>query len=729
VGFRRMNLSLAGEQLPLSSFFTSGSQSQKSRKPKRNIDLVEGYKDDRPTKKGRQKENEPPAKPTRVQTKATSKPETSSQSPRRSDRRRRQAASFVAVARKAAVAEQPRDDGQRPVVNGDNSLDGEGPSSTIAPLLTSRGAHVQPRLSTPINKANDSRISANPFPTPPPTSARSRKVRTAAYAKDSSPLTESSSPPRVHKGDFAAPLTPESPSMRTRRGYASQHRDTSPDETPHVSGPSGVEADHGYVPSSCPEAEMSITLSQIIDSQPDLGRFTFAAGMGTTSRNDTPQRSGEDLDAAHFPSITARPYKESRHPEKNNASSASSSQDLFVPSSQTQELTISDSPRERAARPSPFTSPAVVQGRSTDEVVPTSQSQERELSPREDTSQKMDHSRGEMVPTSQSWEEELRIKTPYWTPCETRRIVESPDNIQGPQSNDEKEPTMRLDTSMDAQVSHSSQDVRSPLHDRTDSLSQSVKSSSEIPIGNFAPSVPHNEAINDNVVAPRSPSPGTQTSLGQDSQWFTCPPSVPSTSGSSYAGDSEGSLDMPTQLRTFRDMFASEPSWFENERETGTQVRAPTPSGADLLPPVERLTDEPARRDENVESETESESDSDTQQLTVVQPRPRERRTQSSRPLPAGLFSRSKIPTSTTLNRSNSKTSSYVDARTAKNTDANSPPSQHFDELGFNDDLANILEDSQDQLGMSSSSLSSSQASSIPSDVMDFLDMFSQRNE
>ncbi|OSX59284.1 hypothetical protein POSPLADRAFT_1035616 [Postia placenta MAD-698-R-SB12] len=546
-----MDLSLSGGQLPLASYFSRGSQSKTS-KAKRNSERVTDPGDSPPPrKKGKGSSERRPGhnKESGSQAQGTTCKQLSGQG------------------------------GSKLPEQGSTDI-GESSAVNKAPGPVDRRG-VLSRAQTSADHQKDKDTGESLLPTPPATNPRSRMVDTSRAVPgpaSRSPVAPLSSVGQDLKETYA-PMTPKTPSPHRRP--AEKHAAPAPTLNQ-------TQGDGTLSPRR--------TQTTPNKSHSSSERFALPNPINTPVR--TPFRS---------PATMRRSDKRDggyMHPP-----SSPCSRDI-VPSSQTQELTLSKGTDFTDLSPSTPSRPSLAHhsiffDRDGNEVIATSQSQELELSPFVMTPSRIHPaSHDEVVPTSQASEEELQM----WTPTRKRGpwlalsgVVDKAGSFPW---TDSPRPSRNFGAGEEKESRAESVAQEPPWCPSED------RPRYETPILNTNPT-----SLEDGEQAsiPEPPVSNARASYGIDSQLMSsplCPPAILGVSfDESSAGESISTSAMPTQLREFRNMFQSVPDCIEDDEEIDrTSPSNHTTSAAAAAAPPKQGHPPPVTGNDS-ESETEPESD------------------------------------------------------------------------------------------------------------------------
>ncbi|KAF9815546.1 hypothetical protein IEO21_04546 [Rhodonia placenta] len=652
-----MDLSLSGGQLPLASYFSRGSQSKTS-KAKRNSERVTDPGDSPPPrKKGKGSSERRPGhnKESGSQAQGTTCKQLSGQGG-------------------SKLPEQGSTD------IGDSSAVNKAPGP-----VDRRG--VLSRAQTSADHQKDKDTGESLLPTPPATNPRSRMVDTSRAVPgpvSRSPVTPLSSVGQDLKESYA-PMTPKTPSPHRRP--AEKH--AAPAPTLNQTQGDGT---------------LSPRRTQTTPNKSHSSSEKFALSNPSNTPVRTPFRS---------PATMRRGDKRSEgsmHPPSSPCSRD------FVPSSQTQELTLSKGADFADLSPSTPSRPSLARhsiffDRDGNEVIATSQSQELELSPFVMTPSRVHSaSHDEVVPTSQSSEEELQM----WTPTRKRGpwlALSGDSNTLGVVDKAGSFPWTESSWNLGAQeekepVSVAQEPPRCPSEDRP---------RYGTPILNTNP-----PSLEDGEQAsiPEPPISNARASYGIDSQLMSsplCPPAILGVSfDESSAGESISTSAMPTQLREFRNMFQSVPDCIEDDEEIDrTSPSNHTTSAAAAAPPPKQGHPPPVTGNDS-ESETEPESD-DAPHNPIG----------GNGPAAVGVSSVENPTAVVALPAAGAPRYCYMPSPTEGET---LPSSRIVDDVPEHMaiDDSEVAEDWIPGIDAGASFLGSSQGSSLPPDATEFLAMFSQ---
>ncbi|CCM03367.1 uncharacterized protein FIBRA_05497 [Fibroporia radiculosa] len=585
-----MNLSLAGSQLPLTSFFQRGAQTKQSIKRRRKSENAAGEEDlsGPPRKKGKQKENEP-LSVLRKKAKDIGGTHIDALLRSPSDGTINQSSPHYGPVRVVEADET--------TISGNNAAVGERDCNYAA---REDKATSLSSIATPARQSKgDPRLAREALPTPPPTNAV--KCASRAYS------------------DQSSPATPDKSALEPQVS-ASIEGDASLSRLVEERGPS-------------PCTGVTITLSKKLQLQPVLGQFTFtpqsplalpaaykgdAMGSALLTPSPSPSRPGYPLYAQDFSSVS-RPVKGE-----------------VIPSSQTQDLSLvcasSSMVHQVPLRGQGVL--AVSHAHEKGDFVPSSQNQELDLYIKPDvTPTGLWRTSSEGVSTSQFGEEELSIESGspavsqqclrsgrfsigadnrVWLPGKTSKsVMKSPEPIPSSQSQIERPLTI--------DAAHWTEDV-SPqppvdegtlFHNETPSASYSLAKDPGSPcdIDYSSPLAPYVDEQQPEIEQ-ISPVHTPAASGGIDSQILTSPLRAPSSYSASYQDDEGGYSRTPTQLRIFRDMFDSQPSWLADQDSIGSQAQSGQANERADPPNVQLQND--SHQGHHVASGTEPGSDNNT---------------------------------------------------------------------------------------------------------------------
>ncbi|EED80775.1 predicted protein [Postia placenta Mad-698-R] len=488
------------------------------------------------------------------------------------------------------------------------------PSSQTQELTLSKGADFADLKSSAVNKApgpvdrrgvlsraqtsadhqKDKDTGESLLPTPPATNPRSRMVETSRAVPgpaSRSPVAPLSSVGQDLKESYAPPMTPKTPGPRRRP--AEKHAAPAPTLNQ-------TQGDGTLSPRR--------TQTTPNKSHSSSERFALPNPINTPVR--TPFRS---------PATMRRSDKRDggyMHPP-----SSPCSRDI-VPSSQTQELTLSKGTDFTDLSPSTPSRPSLAHhsiffDRDGNEVIATSQSQELELSPFVMTPSRIHPaSHDEVVPTSQASEEELQM----WTPTRKRGpwlalsgVVDKAGSFPW---TDSPRPSRNFGAGEEKESraeSVAQEPPWCPSEDRPRYETPILKFPHLVKLRVHDSTNPTSLEDGEQASIPESPVSNARASYGIDSQLMSSPLCLPAILGVSFdessAGESINSSAMPTQLREFRDMFQSVPDCIEDDGEIDrTSPSNHTASAAVAAPPLKQGHPPPVTGHDS-ESETEPESD------------------------------------------------------------------------------------------------------------------------
>ncbi|KAH9843949.1 uncharacterized protein C8Q71DRAFT_730668 [Rhodofomes roseus] len=540
-----MDFSLAGEQLPISSFFTQrGSQSKPTAKRKGDrADETE----DAPSKRTKQK-GQPPHP---VRTPAASKENGHSRA-RSGPEKANVAVPPAATVRRDRNASEDVNVSSRPKDAGDHHYNAEA-SADHEPFLTPRDKGRRPIYA------------ASTLPTPPPTLPASRTRTRAQPAESPSSTPPTGSASRI-SAEISIPSKPTSSSApQIKAGTDDSHSSN---------------IDSAVSPGSTQERDMSYRQQYHLLLYPP----------GWTPPADISIPSSQPQEDDLFPSSQRRDEP------------LSYSQDFYVPSSQSQELSGFKSPTVPREPSSPS------QHHSQYEVIPSSQSQEREfVLPYEITCGRTKTSSSDIVPTSQHEELELCMPgrsqqagdlwllgidrpAPRESPApQNGLIVESPEPALSSRDRMKEQPAMdkrRVESPMGSRVPspvrtrdneavsrNRSEDAVTAIH--TEDGGDAEPSSPLTPLtpSSLAPSSPkHVSPLRPSSMPPPSLPPPVPMVSPIAGRTYT-PYEQQASQNPSYHDISQRSCT-PSQVRQFREMFEESHSWIPSQDDLsfGSQV-------------------------------------------------------------------------------------------------------------------------------------------------------------
>ncbi|GBE79355.1 hypothetical protein SCP_0205530 [Sparassis crispa] len=546
-------------------------------------------------------------------------------------------------------------------------------------------------------------LSGHTLLTPPPTMKHRNGIPPLSI-KGFLPMTLSSSsestptPANHHAGNLIRLLTPCTPVSRSR-SFLPSHGGSSPSTTSST-GFSSLVATQVQIGAARPgKRKRTSQREAVVLSQ--VSRRLLSSSRGSCPTPVAFKKPQVPPKPLTLPRTMESISRLARGPVHDVAASVLlDDDDIFVPSSQTQELHISPALAAKSLPRLNFTFRMPLGHFDDGEIIPTSQSQERELEiPDSDLgvgSQRHESISKEAMRISQQPRKHITSRDALHEVRNALSLVsESLEFVPSSQSQLEKE----LDMASVSPICLVDSSRRSSENEGNGRAQRPIPLSSE---GSEEVSDRVQDKDNQVLNSPVHPSQGeSQYSNGVHSQLYTSPPHPPTSYGSSLGDVDKFNLapDTPPQLRAFRDMFNDEPSFLQDSENTDAHscsvgISASPPSNTQDPPFV-------VSRDQFLRSYSLTEPESDDTPLSLLANPPIR---QEETDLLQHRVPHREVDAITI--RIPGKSSNDADDEGASSSSADQPLSipHSFDE------------------GMTYSSVSGS--SSIPAVVADFFDMF-----
>ncbi|KZT12873.1 uncharacterized protein LAESUDRAFT_746318 [Laetiporus sulphureus 93-53] len=453
-------------------------------------------------------------------------------------------------------------------------------TSRNTPIESSSKASARSSLysRTPVRRRASSRVAATTsLPTPPPTTAKGKpRIRSHRWSPDFE--ASEHAPHALSPEPFVLLPSPSSSAYDSSTHDAiAAHDDSAPSTFLRHSSPPLKSRCNGRSPEDH-DKSLSLYAHRDADNivngrhQEDIARSKFIFSSPATP---TPTSTNCLLP----PPCLQSPRESPAAPRQATPRSTSSpilpstfSQDAtFVPSSQTQEIleglysdTIVRPPQTRG----------MTRSLHEDEIVPTSQSQERELANTHNIfTTRTFLSYRQVVLTSQAEEEELQIPTHHDIRIRSTtgdvagsRKVGSPNDMPIDIATSVSRLNMTVPVDLPVPQERQSSHATPPVG-VNDHMNDRISYSSE---KNSNAGCAAKESTD--LLLSRHAVDARTSSDELASQIRTCPPSIPMSVNESYDGETCDMDEMPTPLRQFRDMFGSGASLLPSQLLCGNDV-------------------------------------------------------------------------------------------------------------------------------------------------------------